>query len=218
MKIGIIGAGRVGGTLGMLWASRGHQIMFGARDPRNPRLQTILGAIESRAKAGSVKEAAAFGEVIVLAVPAAAVQDALQQAGDLTDKILIDATNRMEAAVLGNAQSIAEDVARWAEGARVVKAFNTTGYTNLRRPQFGTQNADIFICGDDASAKAVVTDLAREIGFDVVDAGPLANAALLEALARLWVQLAYSQGMGPDISFKLLKREKHGGAISDIDS
>jgi predicted dinucleotide-binding enzyme len=209
VRIGVIGAGKVGGTLGMLWASRGHEIMFGARDPQNARLQTILGAIESRARAGSVDEAAAFGGVLLLAVPATAARDVIEQAGNLSGKILIDATNRMDSVVTSNdATSMAEDVARWAKGAKVVKAFNTTGYANLRRPRFGEEKADMFICGDDASAKSVTTDLAQEIGFDVVDVGPLGNAALLEALAKLWVQLAYSQGMGPDITFKILKREK----------
>jgi predicted dinucleotide-binding enzyme len=209
MKIGIIGPGKVGGTLGMLWASRGHQIVFGSRDPQNARLQTILGAIESRARAGSVNEAAVFGEVILLAVPAAAVRDTLQQAGDLNGKILIDATNPLDPeASYGGAPSLAEDIANWANGAKVVKAFNSTGYANLRRPQYGEHAADMFICGDDAPAKGVITSLAEAIGFEVVDVGPLSSATLLEALAKLWVHLAYSQGLGPDVTFKLLKRDR----------
>jgi hypothetical protein len=193
----------------MLWASRGHEIMFGARDPQNARLQTILGAIESRARAGDIREAASFGEVLLLAVPAEAAQNAIEQTGDLSDKILIDATNRMDpGAAAGGGPSMAEHVARWVVGARVVKAFNTMGYASLRRSRFGEQNADMFVCGDDASAKAVVISLAEGIGFDVIDAGPLSNAALLESLAKLWVQLAYSLGMAPDITFKVLKRDK----------
>jgi hypothetical protein len=101
-----------------------------------------------------------------------------------------------------------EDVARWAVGARVVKAFNTTGYANLRKPRFGEQNADMFVCGYDVSAKVVAISLAEGLGFDVADAGPLSNAALLKSLAKLWVQLAYSLGMGADITFKVLKRDK----------
>jgi hypothetical protein len=113
----------------------------------------------------------------------------------------------------GSSEAAAEDIARWAKGARVVKAFNSLGAANLTQLQFGSLKADVFICGDDPTAKAVVGELARIIGFDVVDAGPLSNAVLVEALAKLWVQLAYAQGLGPDIAFKLLKRPPTGGRI-----
>lgn len=203
MKIGVIGAGNIGGTIGKLWASKGHQVMFGVRDTQSPKVKALLDASGSSAQAGSVAEAAAFGEVILLALHWPAVTEVLQQIGDLTGKILIDATNRMEA----SASSAAEDIARQAAGAKVVKAFNTLGSGSLTNLKFGAQNADAFICGDDADAKAVVSDLAQIIGFDVVDAGPLSAAPLIESLAKFWVQLAYTQGMGPDVTFKVITRE-----------
>lgn len=203
MKIGVLGAGKIGGTLGRLWANKGHEVLFGVRDVNSPNVRTLLEASGASAQAGSVAEAAAFGEVVLLALHWPGVEEVIQQAGDLSGKILIDATNRMQN---GSSRAAAEDIARWARGARVVKAFNSLGSRNLTNLQFGSLSADTFICGDDPTAKAVVSELARTVGFDVVDAGPLSNAVLVEALAKLWVQLAFAQGMGADIAFKLLKR------------
>lgn len=205
MKIGVLGAGKIGGTLGGLWAKSGYQVMLGVRDVNAPKVKALVDSIDAPVEVGSVSAAAAFGEVVLLSVHWPGAEELVkEQAGNLNGKILIDATNRMGSGALTPAA--AEDIARWAAGARVVKAFNSLGAANLTRLQFGDYRADTFICGDDGPAKAVVAELARAAGFDVVDAGPLANAGLLENLAKLWVQLAYAQGMGPDIAFKLLKR------------
>jgi predicted dinucleotide-binding enzyme len=126
----------------------------------------------------------------------------------LTGKVLIDCTNPIGpnfTSAVGPTTSGAETVARWAEGARVVKAFNTTGFNVMEQPGFGAEAASMFICGDDAAAKSDVTALAEQLGFEVVDCGPLANARLLENLALLWISLA-RQGLGRDIAFKLLRR------------
>ena len=210
MKIGIIGAGQVGGTLGRAWAAKGHQVVFGVRDPRAPKVQELVTATGGTARAASPPEAAAHGAVVLLATPWAAAQAALRGAGDLTGKILIDATNPLRpdlsGLTLGHTTSAAEEVARWAPGAKVVKAFNTIGAQHMANPRFGTQSASMLICGDDAAAKKAVLALAEVLGFDPVDAGPLAQARLLEPLAMLWISLAYAYGHGPDIAFKLLRR------------
>ena len=203
MNIGIIGAGRVGGAIGRLLTARSHAVMFGVRNPQGDRVQALLS--ETGARAGTVAEAVAFGEVVVLAVPGHVAEDAVASAGGWTGKILIDATNRFFPAPPDSAGSQAEDVARRAVGARVVKAFNTMGARIYASPQFGDQAATMFICGDDADAKSIVGKLAESLGFEVIDAGPLNSAAHLEALARFWVHLAGS-AVGRDIAFKLLRR------------
>ena len=123
---------------------------------------------------------------------------------------MIDATNPLRpdlsGLVLGHNTSAGEEVARWAEGAKVVKAFNTTGAQNMANPKFGGQRASMFICGDDAAAKKAVATLAEALGFEPVDAGPLAQARLLEPLAMFWISMAYAHGHGPNIAFKLLRR------------
>jgi hypothetical protein len=104
--------------------------------------------------------------------------------------------------------SAAEKVAKWAVGAKVIKAVHTIGVESLNKVLFGSQQASLFVCGDDFEAKSKVKQLGIDLGFEVIDAGPLRNARLIEPLAKLWIELAYNQGMGTDIAFKLLRRRK----------
>jgi predicted dinucleotide-binding enzyme len=208
MKIGVIGAGNVGGTLGRLWAARGHQVLFGSRDPGQERMQEL--ARGAGAQAGTVAEAASFGEVVVLATPWHGTQEAIAAAGSgLNGKVLIDATNpllpNLAGLAVGTTTSAAEEVAGWAPRARVVKAFNTIGAGYFANPTFDGQAASLFICGDETAAKEVVAGLGAALGFDVVDAGPLKNARLTEQLAMLWIDMTYLRQAGP-IAFRLLRR------------
>ncbi len=210
MKIAIIGSGNVGGALGKAWARCGHEIIFGVRDAGSEKIKVLLTEIGERAAAASVKDAAAAGEVVALAAAWEATEAIIAQTGGLAGKIVIDTNNPILPGLaglsLGVNNSAAEEVARWAAGAQVVKAFNHIGAMQMGNPRFGDQVADIFICGDAAEAKAVVSSLIREIGFDVVDAGPLANARYLEPMAMLWINLALKLGYGPNIAFKLLRK------------
>jgi predicted dinucleotide-binding enzyme len=207
MKLGIIGAGRMGGTLGQLWAARGHEIMFGVRNPQDKKIQNLLDT--TGAKAGQVQDALAFADHILLAVPWSAAQDVIHEGGSWKGKVLIDCTNPGRGIQLRQGEhsvSGAEVIAQWASEASVIKAFNTLGSPVLSNLQFGNQSANTFICGENKQDKSLVTNLGEMIGFEVIDVGPLANAALLESLAMLWAQLAYAQGFGPNIAFNLLQR------------
>ncbi len=206
MKIGILGAGNVGGALGKLWASQGHEIFFGVRDPRSAKVQTALAEVGPTAGVGSTVEAVAFAELVLLSVPAAALAEVAAAGIDWRGKVVMDATNRFPPAAAGSGNSMGEEVARLLSGARVVKAFNTTGSGNMDGRAYGNQRVDIHLCSDDSEAKAIVTEFVRDSGFEPVDCGPLANSALTEALAALWVTLAYRLGNGPDIMFKLARR------------
>jgi predicted dinucleotide-binding enzyme len=210
MKIGMIGAGSVGGALGQRWAAAGHEIKFGVRDASKAEVVQLLTSMGPRASAGPVAEAAAFGEVVVLATPWEAAQAAIQSAGNLAGKILVDCTNPLQPALaglsVGHTTSAGEEVAKWAKGARVVKAFNTTGAPNMANPRFGSSRAVMFMAGDDAAAKAAVKKLGEDLGFEMVDAGALVQARLLEPLAMLWIHLALKQGLGRDFALGLLRR------------
>jgi len=210
MRIAIIGAGNVGGTLGKMWAAKDHEVAFGVRRPNDAKVQALLTATGKRARAVSVKDAVAGAEVVLLATPWSATEAALREAGELRGKVVVDATNPLKSDLsglaIGHSTSAAEQVAGWAPGARVVKAFNTIGAAHMADPRFGTQRASMFICGDDASAKATVVRLAGELGFDPVDCGPLTQARLLEPLAMLWISMAYAYGAGPNIGFALLRK------------
>lgn len=210
MKIAIIGAGNVGGALGKGWAAKGHSIFFGVPDPKSEKARALVNSIGGGVRAGSVAEAAASAEAIVLATPWPAAEAAIRAAGNLAGKILMDCTNPLapdlSGLVIGHTTSAGEEVARWARGARVVKAFNTTGAGNMANARYDSQRPTMCVCGDDAEAKTAVAKLAEDLGFEAIDAGPLANARLLEPFAMLWIYLAVKQGLGPNIAFKLLRR------------
>jgi hypothetical protein len=212
VKIAIIGAGNVGGTLGKGWAKKGHEVFFGVRRPQDPEIQDLLKAAGAGARAGSPAEAATFGEVVVLATPWRATEAAVKSAGDLSGKILIDCTNPLKADLsgleIGHTTSGGEQVAGWASGAKVFKAFNTTGSNIMAAPVIQGIPTVMFVCGDDAAAKLRVLQLASELGFNPVDAGPLKQARLLEPWALLWIYLAFNGSVGRDYGFALLPRSK----------
>jgi predicted dinucleotide-binding enzyme len=212
MKIAIIGAGNVGGTLGKAWAKKGHDIFFGVRQPQDDKTRQLVQSIGAKAKAGPVSQAAAFGEVVVLATPWQATEDAVRQAGNLAGKVLIDCTNPLKSDLsgldVGFTLSGAERVAQWAKGAKVFKAFNTTGFNIMADPVINGIHTVMFICGDDEAAKAGVLQLARDIGFEAVDAGKLLQARLLEPWAMLWIWLAFRGNLGGEFGFALLRRGK----------
>ncbi len=201
MRIAIIGAGRVGSTLGTRLSQAGHQVLYGVRDPDDPKYEGV--------EVESVSEATDSADVVLLAVPWRAVRDAVEELGDLEDRVVIDATNPFgeDRTHLRHPElSGAEQIRQWLRGGRLVKAFNTTGSPNMADPVYPGGIPVMFVAGDDADAKAVARQLAADIGFDAVDAGGIIATRDLEHLATLWVRLAYGLGHGPDIAFSLLRR------------
>jgi predicted dinucleotide-binding enzyme len=208
MNIGIIGSGNVGGTLGTRWAQAGHQVTFASRKPESKEMQELLANAGPNARAGTISDAAQ-ADVLLLATPWPNTEEALRSAGDLSGKILIDATNpllNLDALELGTTTSGGEKVAQWAGGARVVKAFNTVGNNIMANPAFDGRRPVLFYCGDDKAAKQTVGPLIAELGFDAVDAGPLSMARTLEPFALLWISLALKEGLGREFAFQLLRR------------
>ncbi len=205
IKIGTLGTGRMAGTLGKLWAAKGHRVFFGSREPQKAR--QFAASIGHDAQGGTQAEALAFGDVILLTVPGASAREVVRSLGPWEGKILVDLTNRLQPVPggAGVVASQAEEIAKLAVGAKVVKAFNMIHFQILENPQFGAESASAFFCGDDGEAKAVVAQLSRDMGFDPVDTGPLENARLLEPLGLLWIRLA-GLGHGRETAFKLLKR------------
>jgi len=211
MKVAVIGAGNVGGTLGKRWAAIGHEIVFGVRNANETKYSALLSQCGGKAHLAAVGAAAASAEIILLATPWNASEAAVAACGRLDGKILIDATNPLApdlSLAVGFSDSGGEQVARWARGARVVKAFNTTGFNIMADPVLEGRPAVMFVAADDTAAKAVVLGLAKEVGFEPVDAGPLRMARQLEPMAVLWITCAYRQGLGRDYAFALIR--KHG--------
>jgi predicted dinucleotide-binding enzyme len=211
MKIGVLGSGHVGGTLGKRWAKSGPEIVFASRDPQSEQMKKLVDGVEGTARAGTVSEAANASDVLLLATPWSAAEAAIRSAGDLSGKILIDAVNplivpSLEGLSLGTTTSAGEMVAQWASGAKVVKAFNTVGYYVMAKPEFEAGPVAMFYCGDDAEAKLVVKRLIEDVGFEGLDAGPLTQARVLEPFAMLWISLAVKYGYGPGIAFHFMRR------------
>jgi predicted dinucleotide-binding enzyme len=173
VRVGILGGGNVGSGLADFWTRAGHEVRVSTRD--------------------TLRETAEHGDVVVLAVPAAAIGDVLDSAGPaLEGKMLVDATNDLRPEPAGGAL----EVARRVPAARVVKAFNTVFaglYDAVTRAE--TPPSLVF-CGGDEEAKAAVSALIRDAGYEPVDAGPLERAPDVEAFARLVIRLAYDEGRG----------------------
>jgi NADPH-dependent F420 reductase len=206
MKIAIIGTGHMGGGLGRAWAKKGHEIIFGTRDAVAPDVLSLCK--ETGARAASIGDAASAAEVVVLAVPYAALEEVLRNTGSLVGKIVIDCTNGLApgpSLIFGHTTSAVEETAKKIPGARLVKSFNTQGAENLANPVYNGVRATNFFCGDDVDAKRVVQGLVEDVGFEAVDVGPLRNARFLEPLTLLWISAVQALGTR-ELAFKLLRR------------
>lgn len=200
MKIGVVGTGNMGRTLGLLWARKGHQVLFGSRDRR--KAEAVAANGYGRAQAGNLDDAAAFGEVILYTVRDILPSSLLRQPQVLSGKIVIDCNNsevpsdfRFAAPIPSLAERLAADV----PGARVVKAFNTMAaqLIELGRDSLAPHQISVFVCSDSADAKAVVSSLAEELGFVSVDSGELERARLVEAVADFIRFQIIGMGRGP---------------------
>jgi len=189
-KIGILGDGNVGSALARGLKRAGHDVRAVGKDK------------------AAIRETAIWGEVVFFAVPFGAINDVVRDAGEaLSGKTVVDVTNALDASMnlaVGFTTSGAEELQKKLPTARVVKAFNTVFAQHMDSGRVGDKPLTAFVAGDDSGAKKTVLELARGIGFDAVDAGPLKNARLLEPLALFNIQLGYALGMGTQIGFKLL--------------
>jgi len=209
MKIGIIGAGNVGTAIGKLLTAKGHRVFVSfAKTP--DEIAKAAAAIGGTAQSGSVADAVAFGDVVVLATPYAATPAALKQAGDAkTRRIVWDCTNALKPDYSGLAvgfnTSAGEEVQKLAPWARVVKAIPPSAeLMRSARRLLGGNKVTVFLCSDDAEAKKTVESLVREIDADPIDAGPLQSARYAEPAGYMIVKL-YMMGMGGRIGIGLLR-------------
>jgi predicted dinucleotide-binding enzyme len=203
MKIAVIGAGNVGGTLAKAWAKIGHQVLIGVRDAASPKVQALVRSLPANASIDTIANACAFGEVVLLAVPGSAVEEVVEsQAKKLVGKIVIDAANRMGAPEMNSAAILAAK----APSARVFRAFNSAGWEVFANPRFGDTPADLFYCGPEGSAQRIVEGLIADIGLHPVRVGTLEQVKLVDAIGALWINQAFGQKMGRQFAFKLLTR------------
>lgn len=205
MKIGIIGAGNIAFALGNGWLKSGHNVVFGVRNPQSDK-STLLKQKIAEAPILSVTEALDFADVIAITTPADAALEFAELLKKHAQKIIIDCTNAIRVKPLPY-QTAYEAIEAIAGAQHLVKCFNTTGYENLLNPVYSDKSIDLFCAGDSTEAKAIVRQLAIDLGFaHCYDFGGSKQVELLEAFARAWINLAIVQGMGRNIAFNLVTR------------
>jgi predicted dinucleotide-binding enzyme len=196
MKVGVLGSGGVGRVLGAGLLKHGHQVMLGTRDPGKKDVQDWLSQTPS-AQAGTFEQAARFGEMIVLAALGRVMENVIDLAGaaNFAGKTVMDATNPLSDEppvngilkyTTGPNESLGEAIQAKLPAAHVVKAFNSVGQGLMVNPQFSQGTPTMFICGDSDEAKAQVSGIARQFGWEPYDCGGIISARAIEPLCMLW--------------------------------
>jgi 8-hydroxy-5-deazaflavin:NADPH oxidoreductase len=199
-RIGILGSGDVGKQLGRGLARHGYDVMVGSREPK--KLEAWKKETTGRASIGTFAQAAAHGDIVILATSGSATESAIELAGagSFKGKVVIDATNPLDFSkgmpptlFVGTTDSLGERVQRKIPDAKVVKCFNTIGNVQMVEPKFKEGTPPLMICGNDPGAKKRVDTLLKELGWPgSLDIGGIDGARSLEALVPLWVRLAQS--------------------------
>jgi predicted dinucleotide-binding enzyme len=208
MQIGILGSGLMGGKLGTIFARAGHEVIFSyARSEQ--KLERLAREAKGKAQAGTPREAAREADAVLMAVHWSRIDDVLNQAGDLSGKVVVTCSLPMNddntGLVVAHTSSGAEELARKIPKARVVSAFNTVpsevffGVYGARRK---AGRPSLVYCGDDRRAKELAAGLIRDTGFDPLDAGPVRIARYTEPFALLVGELAYEGRAGPELAYR----------------
>jgi predicted dinucleotide-binding enzyme len=202
MRVAVVGKGKVGQPLAPNIAAAGHDVVYGVRNPQDPKYAKDDGIPLKR-----VADAASASEIVILAVHWGAVDAALAECGNLEGKVLVDCTNpydfKNNLAPLVPADRSAAAIIAGKTAAKVVKAFNQVGAAVMADARQRKPKPLQFIAADNPAAKAAVIELAKDIGFDARDAGGLDYARELEGMARLWIAQAFGHGMPPTAGWLL---------------
>ncbi len=208
MRVGILGSGLMGAKLGTIFARAGHDVVFSyARSEQ--KLKKLAREAKGKAEAGTPREAAQGADALLLAVHWSRIDEVLNQAGDLSGKVIVTCSLPMNddntELVIAHTSSGAEGLARKVPKARVVSAFNTVPSEVLFDVFEARRKAtrpSLVYCGDDSNSKKVAAELIGDAGFDPVDAGPLRTARYTEPFALLVAQLAYEGEGGPELAYR----------------
>jgi predicted dinucleotide-binding enzyme len=203
MKIAIIGTGNVGGALATQWSKKGHTIYLGVQDLANFKGKNLLE--NENTSVLTIQEAVQKSEVVLIATPPAAIFEIIDKIGEVSGKIIIDATN----SVMKSPEPYKTVYHCLADktNAEIVKCFNTTGFENMLNPVYEGHGIDMFMAGDSEKAKSVAKLLALDCGFgSCMDFGNSDKVELLEKFALSWINLAIMQGHGRNMAFKVVRR------------
>jgi 8-hydroxy-5-deazaflavin:NADPH oxidoreductase len=211
VKVGILGSGDVGKSFARAFGALGHEVVIGSRSPE--KLSDFVGGEADRVTSGTFEDAARSGDLIVLATHGMATEEALTMAGksNFDHKVVIDATNPLDFTggaprlAIGHTDSLGEQIQRSIPNARVVKAFNTVGNALFFKPELPGGPPDMFIGGNDADAKKLVSQVCEAFGWGVVDLGGIEASRYLEPMCMAWVVHGVISGTWMH-AFKLLHK------------
>jgi 8-hydroxy-5-deazaflavin:NADPH oxidoreductase len=215
MNIGILGSGEVGQKLGGGFIELGHRVKIGTRDPNQEKIKEWIKKSGDSASAGTFSQAAAYGQLIVVATSWNGTLEAIRMCDpkDLVDKTVIDVTNPLDFSAeglpklaVGYTDSAGEIIQRLLPEANVVKAFNTVGNPHMVHPEFPNGPPTMFICGNnDKAKKTVINEFLTKFGWESIDIGGIEGSRLLEPMAMLWIS-HYFQTNNGNHAFKLLHK------------
>lgn len=211
--IAVIGTGEVGSALGPEFATLGHTIIYGSREPDRREVRELVSRTGEDASAASPETAAADADIVVLAVPGLVVEEVTRGLGDLSGKIIIDPTNALRRGGDGLLEmavesSNAELIQSVAPDADVVKAFNTLNWRQMVDPETSGGPVSIPLVGDSAEAKARVAELVTGLGLEPIDLGPLKHARHVEGMLILWINSPATGGDSFDYHLRKTGRNR----------
>jgi 8-hydroxy-5-deazaflavin:NADPH oxidoreductase len=202
MKIAILGAGNIGGTLGKKWLAAGHEVIFGVRDSHSAKTTATLENAGGKIRAVDVDEALRFGQVVLVSIPYGAVPELLAtHAAGMENKTILDATNNFAGPIINNLERIRDKV----PSAALYRAFNSLGWEIFADPQIGGLQADMFYSGPDGAQRPVVEGLIAEIGVRPIWVGDNDRAAIVDSMGALWVTLVRQRGYPRRVALKLIE-------------
>ena len=204
LRVAVLGAGNIGGTLGKKWAAAGHTVAFGVANPNGDKAQAVRAELAQTVTIGSVADALASADIVLMAVPGGAMDETITaNAAQLDGKTIIDAANRMGGG--GPVNSFATLKAN-TPNARIYRAFNTYGWENFADATYNDGPADMFDRGPEGESQAAVEQLITDVGLRPMRLGGVEQVDLVDAVLRLWFALASGQQMGRHLAFKVLTR------------
>lgn len=204
IKIVVLGAGHIGGTLGSKWVATGHRVVFGVNNPNGENARKLRSELGDRATIGTIAEALTTNpDVVVLAIPGTAMNGTIEQYGKQLDgKIIIDTANKMGASTHNSFAALQQHAPR----SPIYRAFNSLGWENFANPVFDGIPADLFYCGTDGESRATVEQLISDIGLRPISLGGVEQVGVIDSILGLWFALAVGQGKGRHLAFKVLTR------------
>jgi len=204
LKITVLGAGNIGGTLGSKWVVAGHQVTFGVSDPNGEKARKLRSELGNGVAIGTVAEALSTApDVVLMAIPGAAMEATISQFADQLDgKIIIDAANNMAASTRNSFAALQQHTPH----ARIYRAFNTYGWENFANSEYEGGPADLFFCGTNGESRAVIEQLISDVGLRPLYLGGVEQVGLVDAVLGLWFALASGQRKGRHLAFRMLTR------------